>query len=110
MHLSTVHSSSYYSGPSSTNLNSAGPCSNMSMISRHFALHSRNIDSRENQGMHTTAIIGVIAAVIVGCLLVAALIGWAVKSNRAAFEASGGRRGHVIRHGNGEKVPVPRNV
>jgi hypothetical protein len=128
MHLSTVHSSSYYSGPSSANSTSAGPCLNMSITSRimrgcqtcvstnginattSFALHSRNIDPREYQGIHTAGILGVIAAVIVGCLLVAAIIGWAVKSNRAAFEASGGRRGHVVRHGNGEKVPVPSNV
>lgn len=62
-----------------------------------FTLHARDIDSRENQGLSTMAIVGIIAAVIIGVLCVAAIIGWAHKSNRAAFAASSGRRGQVRR-------------
>lgn len=129
MHLSTVHNSNYYSGLSSSAANMTSlPCFNMTMafrIMRHCrpctifngtnatSLHSspspthafpilpRNIDSRESQNSHTMATFGVIIGVILGCLCVAAILGWSVKSNKKAFAKSQGRRGRVARHGNG---------
>lgn len=121
MHLSTVHQSSYYSGPSTSAANmTSSPCFNMtigSRIMRHcrpctnatslFAspssthLFARNIDDRQSQGTHTMATVGIIIGVIIGCLCVAAIWGWAVKSNKKAFVKSQNRRGRVVRHGNG---------
>lgn len=129
MHLSTVHQSSYYSGPPSNAANmTSSPCFNMTMASRIMrhcrpctslngtnatSIHSspslahgfpilpRNIDSRESQNSHTMAIVGVIIGVILGCLCVAAIIGWSVKSNKKAFAKSQSRRSRVVRHGNG---------
>lgn len=102
MHLTTVHSSSYYSGPTTAIVKTTVHCLNMTMTSRIMrgVLHSRNVDSRESQGTHTTITIGIIAGVFLGLLCVAAIIGWAHKSNKAAFAASGGQRGRVVRHGN----------
>jgi hypothetical protein len=127
MHLSTVHNSNYYSAPPSAANMTSTPCFNMSIgsrIMRHcrpctslngtdatslyagpssthdFALLARNLDSRQSQGTHTMIIVGIIFAVALGCLCVAAIIGWSVKSNRAAFAKSGGNRGRVVRHGN----------
>jgi hypothetical protein len=115
MHLSTVHNSNYYSAPPSAANMTSTPCFNMSIgsrIMRHcrpctslngtdatslyagpssthdFALLARNLDSRQSQGTHTMIIVGIIFAVALGCLCVAAIIGWSVKSNRAAFAKS----------------------
>ncbi|KAM0721592.1 hypothetical protein Q7P37_002517 [Cladosporium fusiforme] len=133
MHLTTGHTSSYYSALPKLNMTNSPPCLNMSMISRvargipkcvclngtngtHYHanmasahasfLHVRDIDSADSQGMHASAIAGIIFAVIVGIIFVGALLGWAVKSNRLAFETSGGRRGQTRRRG-GPRGPSP---
>ena len=66
-----------------------------------FALLARNVDSRESQGTHTMVTVGIILGVAFGCLCVAAILGWAVKLNKAAFAKSQGRRAHVVSRGNG---------
>lgn len=129
MHVSTVHQSSYYSGPSSSAANmTSSPCFNMTMSSRIMrhcrpctslnstnatssfaspssthghAILPRNIDDRQSQGSHTMATVGIIFGVIIGCFLVAAIIGWSHKSNKKAFAKSQNRRGQVVRRGNG---------
>jgi hypothetical protein len=131
MHLSTVHNSNYYSGPSSaaTNMTSTVPCFNMTMSSRIMRhcrpctsingtnatsvyagpssthLFARNIDDRDSQGTHTMAIVGAILGIALGCLCVAAIWGWATKSNvkankarKAALARFADRHGH---NGNG---------
>ena len=112
MHLSTVHNSHYYSGPSSAaNMTSTVHCFNMTMSSRIMRhcrpctnlngtnatsayagpsftyLFARNLDDRQSQNSHTMAIVGVILGVTIGLLLCAALMGWAKKSNIKANKA-----------------------
>lgn len=136
MHLSTVHNSNYYSGPSSaaTNMTSTVHCFNMTMSSRIMRhcrpctsingtnatsvyagpssthLFARNIDDRDSQNTHTTAIVGAILGIALGCLCVAAIWGWAVKSNKKADKARkaalakfADRHGHNGHGGGSEK-------
>lgn len=126
MHLTTVHNSRYYSAtPAAPTISSTGHCPDLTMTSRimrgcsscmnmlntnttsfngnmsathSFALHSRSIDDKENQGTHAMTIVGVIIGVSIGIILVAVLIGHAVKSNRKAYAASGNKR-HAARTG-----------
>lgn len=62
------------------------------------ALHARNIDSKENQGLHAGAILGIVLAIIVGITLLLLMMGWAVRSHRAAYANSGNTRARTRRH------------
>lgn len=137
MHLTTVHNSRYYSAtPAAPTMNSTGHCINMTMTSRimrscspcmsmlntnttgfhgnmsalhGFALHARSIEDNENQGTHAMTIVGVIIGISIGVILVAVLIGHAVKSNRKAYAASGNKR-HAARTGKGNQFRSRSNL
>lgn len=122
MHLTTVHTGSYYSAPpTNLNMTQTPHCFNTSMVSRitrglakcaclngtntthplptgiapspAFAtLYARNIDSRDSQGLSAAAITGIIVAIIAAIVFFSLVVSWAIKSHRIAYEASGRRR------------------